>query len=88
MELLPGGELFERIPIGIGLHVQQMFIYYAQVFEYVNILLFWITNILYIECILFMVDSRHDTVEFWTVQTVLSLKRWCVFSIFDSGEYI
>ncbi|CAL8103196.1 unnamed protein product [Calicophoron daubneyi] len=33
MELLPGGELFERIPIGIGLHVQQMFIYYAQILD-------------------------------------------------------
>ncbi|VDQ14452.1 unnamed protein product [Trichobilharzia regenti] len=31
MELLPGGELFDRIPIGVGLHVQQMFIYYSQV---------------------------------------------------------
>ncbi|KAF7256611.1 hypothetical protein EG68_05890 [Paragonimus skrjabini miyazakii] len=33
MELLPGGELFERIPIGIGLHVQQMFIYYSQILD-------------------------------------------------------
>lgn len=31
MELLPGGELFEHIPVGIGLHIQQMFIYYSQV---------------------------------------------------------
>ncbi|CAH8588793.1 unnamed protein product [Dicrocoelium dendriticum] len=33
MELLPGGELFDRIPIGIGLHVQQMFIYYSQILD-------------------------------------------------------
>ncbi|TGZ71029.1 hypothetical protein CRM22_002870 [Opisthorchis felineus] len=33
MELLPGGELFERIPIGVGLHVQQMFIYYSQILD-------------------------------------------------------
>ncbi|CAH8634349.1 unnamed protein product [Heterobilharzia americana] len=33
MELLPGGELFERIPIGVGLHVQQMFVYYAQILD-------------------------------------------------------
>ncbi|KAK4475361.1 hypothetical protein MN116_002424 [Schistosoma mekongi] len=38
MELLPGGELFERIPIGIGLHVQQMFIYYAQILDALNYL--------------------------------------------------
>ncbi|KER20211.1 hypothetical protein T265_11182 [Opisthorchis viverrini] len=33
MELLPGGELFDRIPIGVGLHVQQMFIYYSQILD-------------------------------------------------------
>lgn len=38
MELLPGGELFERIPIGVGLHVQQMFIYYAQILDALNYL--------------------------------------------------
>nr|CAH8875698.1 unnamed protein product [Trichobilharzia regenti] len=38
MELLPGGELFDRIPIGVGLHVQQMFIYYSQILDALNYL--------------------------------------------------
>ncbi|VEL16002.1 unnamed protein product, partial [Protopolystoma xenopodis] len=30
MELITCGELFDRIPVGIGLHIQQMFMYYVQ----------------------------------------------------------
>ncbi|KAL3316703.1 Serine/threonine-protein kinase Chk1 [Cichlidogyrus casuarinus] len=31
MELIPCGDLFERIPLDIGLHIQQMFQYYFQI---------------------------------------------------------